>query len=146
MERHSTLRPHSRAGVVPFLETSETVAAPAQFYSTKWKRGKVRNALIARARRELGAGATPVDYVCSWVSKGGRISTLANEIADEIGESCSPSFLTFINKRLAPNAKERITSTRREFKQSRTKGSQGKLQHGTYVGASDQLGTTESVK
>lgn len=78
------------------------------------KRAKVRAALRERALAGLGDAATGIDYVCAWVARGGLITDLAREIATDIGESCSPSFLSLIINRLGPDATERIVAARRD--------------------------------
>lgn len=89
-------------------------AAPSAHPRHVKKRTKVRAALRERARIELGDAATALDYVCAWVARGGLITDLAREIATDIGESCSPSFLSLITNRLGPDATARIVAARRD--------------------------------
>lgn len=77
------------------------------------KRRRIRAALLRRAEADLRQGATQLDYVLAWVSPGGLISELATSLQEEMSESVSRSFLSFVVHRLAPDATERITTARR---------------------------------
>jgi hypothetical protein len=69
--------------------------------------------LRRRARSELRPEALPIDYVVSWVKGGKPIAELARELAEEMGESCSRSWLSgVVNRR--PEDKTRIASARSE--------------------------------
>lgn len=70
--------------------------------------------LKARALRELGEEASELDYVVHFVSAGGMLSKLADDIAEELGESVSRPFLSNTVNGLADNATERIALARRE--------------------------------
>jgi hypothetical protein len=101
------------AALAPQLDEAQGAAPPVSGQRVK-KRTKVRAALLKRARAEIGVGATGLDHVCAWVARGGRITDLAREIATDIGESCSPSFLSLIINRLGPDATPRIMAARRD--------------------------------
>jgi hypothetical protein len=94
-------------------ERRQPDAATASARVTK-KRTKVRAALAARARDSIGDDAVPLDYVCDYVAGGGLVSRLASDIATDIGEACSRSFLSLIIHRLAPDATARIAEAREQ--------------------------------
>jgi len=76
------------------------------------KRRRLRAALARRAECQIGEGATPLDYIVTWVARGGLITELAASLRDEMGESMSRGFLSLIIHRLAPDATERIAAAR----------------------------------
>jgi hypothetical protein len=77
-----------------------------------------RAALIAKlaelAAEEIGATASPIDYLCAQHAHGALFSELAEFLAGEMGQPVSRTFLSMTAHQLAPDAKERIASARRE--------------------------------
>ncbi len=80
----------------------------------KPKEARLLAALEKRAVRELGDGATPLDFVCDYISGGKTFIDLAGELATELGESVSRQFISGTANALAPDAKARITVARQE--------------------------------
>jgi hypothetical protein len=76
------------------------------------KRRRLRAALLRRARVVIGTDASPLDYVERYVANRGRFSDLARSLQEEMGESLSRGFLSFIARRLEPDARARIDSAR----------------------------------
>ena len=76
------------------------------------KRRRLRAALLRRAQVAIGANATALDYVEQYVANRGRFSDLARSLQEEMGESLSRGFLSFIARRLAPDARTRIAMAR----------------------------------
>jgi hypothetical protein len=79
---------------------------------TPRKRATLRAALLARARNEIGDHAHAIDFVCKQVGEGMTVRQMALMLADDMGESCSRSFLSLIIHRLAPDATARIAASR----------------------------------
>ena len=77
------------------------------------KRRRLRAVLARRAEATIGPGATPLEYVERWIVGGGLISELAASLQDEMRESMSRGFVSFIVHRLAPDATDRIVAARR---------------------------------
>lgn len=77
------------------------------------KAAKVREALAARAVRELGEGASALDYVCMSLEGGQLLNQLAAELETELGEAVSRTLLSHTVHRLADNARDRIAAARR---------------------------------
>lgn len=77
------------------------------------KRRRLGATLLPRAGLEIGPEAALLDYVLSWIERGGLISYLAKSLQTELGESISRFFLSLIVYRLAPDATVRIATTRR---------------------------------
>ena len=84
------------------------------------KRRKLRAALTRRAEATIGPGATPLDYVEHWVANGGLITELAASLQEEMGESLSRGFLSFIVQRMAPDATTRIAAARHSAERARS--------------------------
>lgn len=78
------------------------------------KRRRVRAALLNRAHSAIGPEASELDYVIAYVQDGGMVASLAEELATELGESVSRSFLSMVVHRLTDDATDRITAARRE--------------------------------
>ena len=76
------------------------------------KRRRLRAALLLRAQTAIGADATALDYVERYVANRGRFSDLARSLQEEMGESLSRGFLSFIARRLEPDARARIAMAR----------------------------------
>lgn len=76
------------------------------------KRTNVRKALLLRAQREIAPDATALDYVAVWLTSGRSFDTLAASLADEMGESCSRTFLSFTVHRLSDDSSARIRAAR----------------------------------
>ena len=70
------------------------------------------NALSNRAKVKLGSGATPLDYVESWVRAGQTIQALARDLATDLGRPVSRKFVSFVCNRLTADARSRIHATR----------------------------------
>jgi hypothetical protein len=77
-------------------------------------RARVMRALAMRATRELGPGATVLDYACKFVAEGGRIGQLATLLAQDLGEPVSRPFVSGILNNLTDDAKSRLAEARRE--------------------------------
>jgi len=65
-------------------------------------------ALRSRASAELGADASVLDFACSYIANGGRISGLAKELG------VSRPFLSGILNNLSDDASERLEAARSE--------------------------------
>jgi hypothetical protein len=78
------------------------------------RRGRLVEALERRAHRDLGEGATPLDFVVGYIAAGAFLSALAVEVSKELGEPVSRPFLSGTVHSLAPDAKSRIETARRE--------------------------------
>jgi hypothetical protein len=76
------------------------------------KRKKMRSALLLRAEQQLGENTTAIDYVVSWVAGGRSVKALSESLQEEIGESVSRNFLSFIVHRLSPDATRLIATAR----------------------------------
>ena len=66
------------------------------------------------AADELGAHAEPIDYVVLRIASGQSVTALAHEVAAEMGEAASRSWMSWRFNHLAPGAKERIAKARHE--------------------------------
>ena len=77
------------------------------------KRRRVREALRRRAENRHDSGAEPVEAVYDWIRGGGTLATLAENLAAELGESVSVSWLKFVIGRLAPDANEQVATLSR---------------------------------
>lgn len=77
-----------------------------------------RTALIAKltklAAEEIGADASPLDYLCAQLAHGALFSELAQFLAAEMNHPVSRTFLSMTAHQLAPDAKQRIADARRE--------------------------------
>jgi hypothetical protein len=75
-----------------------------------------RKALIAllwtHARRELGAAASPVDWVCHHVTNGLTMGEIAELLAPELKGGVSRNFVSSVANHLAPDAQKRIEAAR----------------------------------
>lgn len=76
------------------------------------KRRRVDVTLAARARRDIGPAAGPLDYVVAWIAHGGSVARLAGSLQSEMRESVSRPFCAFVAHRLAQDATERIERAR----------------------------------
>lgn len=68
--------------------------------------------LTNRAQQTIGPTATPLDYVIHWITTREFLSELAKDLATEMGESVSRTFLSGVAQRLAPDARALIASAR----------------------------------
>ena len=75
-------------------------------------RRAVIGALNARAQGQLGAQATPMNYVELWLSSGGTFVGLAKALADDLARLVSRGFVSFTCHRLEPQARTRILNAR----------------------------------
>ena len=66
------------------------------------------------AAEELGPHAEPIDYVVQRISVGQSVTALAHEVAAEMDEPASRSWMSWRFNHLAPGAKERIAKARHE--------------------------------
>jgi hypothetical protein len=76
------------------------------------KHRRVLSALASRAHNLLGGSATPLDYVLYWVEKRRFLSRLAEDLAREMGEPLSRTFLSHVAQRLTPDARQQIAVAR----------------------------------
>jgi hypothetical protein len=77
------------------------------------KRRRLQAALKQRAQAQLGPDANALDYVLSWLERGGLLAELAMDIQQSMAESVSRRWLSFVVHRLAPDAPDRIDAARR---------------------------------
>jgi len=78
------------------------------------KRDRLLRQLELRAKREIDEDATAIDYVEAYVQGGGILQKLADDLAAEMGESCSRPFLSNTVNKLSDDAKARIGAARNE--------------------------------
>ena len=69
-------------------------------------------ALGNRAHDELGAQATPLDYVEYWLSSGQTLQGLSQDIEVDLGRTLSRKFVSFVCNRLTADARLRIRVAR----------------------------------
>jgi hypothetical protein len=75
---------------------------------------RVLAALQARATRDVGEGATIVDFASGFVAAGHSIGQLAELLASDLGHPVSRSFLSWTLNNIAPDSKIRLQAARRE--------------------------------
>jgi hypothetical protein len=71
-------------------------------------------ALHRRAEVQLGARATPLEYVEFWLVSGRTFQALAQDIEADLGQPVSRKFVSFVCNRLTADARSRIRAARLE--------------------------------
>ena len=78
------------------------------------KEGRLKAKLAEIAKREMGPGATGLDWTVQQVADGVTIGKIAELLAEEMGESVSRSFFSWHINNVTTDAKERIKAARKE--------------------------------
>src|SRR5947208_460182 len=78
------------------------------------KERRLKTKLAEIAKREIGPGATSVDWVVQKVADGVTIGKIAGYLAQEMNETVSRSFLSWYINHATPDAKARIKEARKE--------------------------------
>jgi hypothetical protein len=74
---------------------------------------QVTVALAARAARDVGEGATALDYVVYFLESGGTILKLASELEADLGGAPSRQIVSHVVHRLSDDAPKRVADARR---------------------------------
>jgi hypothetical protein len=78
------------------------------------KEGRLKAKLAEIAKREMGPGATGLDWTVQQVADGVTIGKIAELLAEEMEESVSRSFFSWHINNVTTDAKERIKAARKE--------------------------------
>src|SRR5947208_214977 len=78
------------------------------------KERRLKTKLAEIAKREIGPGATSVDWVVQKVADGVTIGKIAGYLAQEMNETVSRSFLSWYINHATPDAKARIKEARKK--------------------------------
>ncbi len=74
-------------------------------------------ALDRRAQSQLGAAATPLEYVEFWLGSRQTFQGLSRDIETDLGRPVSRKFVSFVCNRLTADARRRIRAARPALKQ-----------------------------
>jgi hypothetical protein len=77
------------------------------------KRSRLIKELEQRTQAVLGPGATPLDFLCDYLERGGRFAALARELTLAMGESISRPLVSNTARWLDADARARLAEARR---------------------------------
>jgi len=83
------------------------------------KRSRLIKELERRALAHLGPAATPLDFLCDYLERGGRFAALARELTLAMGESISRPLVSNTARWLGEDARARLAEARRRHRSHR---------------------------